>query len=313
MEARRAYAPALGFIAAASGIGFSTGRELALFFAQLGGASWAGIALASMLYGLLCGAMLRYAQPLLAAARGTDGLSRAFRGLNRLMAAVAAAAMLSRPGQLGAIALPLRHGYAAGVLAALALALAAARRPGSWLPAMGTMAAILALTLFSSLALDPRPVRAIGRGSTVLRLAGSMRAATALAVVYAAMAACAGLWTIPSAGVVVRPGRVGVRAGVIMAAILCAGNAALQRGGSDLIARPEPLILLLARWGIAGFWLCAVFSYLCAASTLSAATAVLLRRDPGPVKAGDLFFPALAAVLLVVLSHGGGGIWPASW
>ncbi|MBR1820281.1 MAG: hypothetical protein IJ769_01520, partial [Clostridia bacterium] len=52
---------ALAVMASVAGTGYASGRELAVFFAQLGRASWAAIALAAAAFGLLTGLCARLA------------------------------------------------------------------------------------------------------------------------------------------------------------------------------------------------------------------------------------------------------------
>ena len=163
MEKRRARA-ALSVVAAVAGTGYASGRELVLFFAQLGRLSWAGILLASTVFGALVGLMSCAS----ALRRWYGRVAAALRGL--LLAAVAAV-MLLEAGKLGALTLPARNGF---------------------------------------------------------------------------------LW------------------GMLLALLLCA-NAAIARGGRQLLAQALPVVLLSARWGLAGFWMTALFSYVCAAATLAAA------------------------------------------
>ena len=54
---------ALGAVlAATAGTAFLSGRQLTLFFSQLGGMSWLAVGTASALFGLCCGALCRFAR-----------------------------------------------------------------------------------------------------------------------------------------------------------------------------------------------------------------------------------------------------------
>ena len=55
MERRGPCRGAMAVLAAVAGSGFASGREIALFFAQTGPASWAGVGLAGLVFGLLVG------------------------------------------------------------------------------------------------------------------------------------------------------------------------------------------------------------------------------------------------------------------
>ena len=264
---------ALAAIGAVSGIGLSSGREYVLFFGQMGVTATVGVLAASAFFGLLGAGIARRRT------RGIvcvpDGLASALSTLRLLMAALASVAMLLRLGALGAIMLPLRHGAALGMAAALALALAIHRAGILW--AAGLCAGGFAALFYAGLALDPTPVRPWLDGYTELALAGSLGWALAFAALYACMNACAAAWTVRvSAGRGVRPAGFGARLFGAMLLVLWLEGRAVRRGGDALLAQEAPLALLSARWGLAGFWLCAGFQFVCAVCTLSASAGILI-------------------------------------
>ena len=297
---------ALAVAAAAAGAGFASGRETALFFAQLGWAGWPGIPFACLLFGLLCGGLAHFARR--AGARSLPGLCRAQLGprwgnlaglLHALLMAMTAAVMTVSAGELGALALPSRHGFTQGAALALLLALMVNMGGLKRLPWLGLAALVVGLCFYAGLAVDPRPVRLYQRSETTLALRGNLAAGALLAAFWAALNACA------AGGVIVRfargglrPGRFGALCGGVLCALLLCTNAALSRGGEALLAQALPTVILAARWGTAGFYLSAGFAWLCALTTLTAALAALADqlRDGRGLRRGALMALALAAL-----------------
>ena len=274
---------ALASLAAVAGTGFASGRELTAFFAQLGRCAWLSAAVASAFFGLATGLLCRWARrcgaaaPEEAARELGPAARRAVLALHRLLLALVSAAMLAGAARLGALALPMRLGWLWGLLAALLAALLVNLGRLRAMPWMGALALVAGIIWYGALALDPSPTRIFLPGETVLALEDSVPAALALGLLYGAMNACvaapAALRFFGGAG---RPLRVGAASGGILFAVLSAARAALNRGGRALLAQAMPEVLLAARWGLAGFWLCTGFAFFCACCTLSAALAGLL-------------------------------------
>lgn len=268
---------ALACMAAMAGTGYASGRELALFFGQLGQASWAGILAGAATAGLLTGALAGWSArcggaSFAAACRRLPGrwTGRLCRAMGLLFLVALAAVMLRAAGQMGEMTLPVRHGALWGIGLALVLALALNLGGMRALPWAGLALALLAGLFYAALALDPRPPRLFLKGDAVLRLEDSVPAALLLGLAYGGMNACA------AAGVAARfsgsGSGLGPCCGALLAAVLLCANAALLRGGRQLIAAAAmPEVALSARWGLAGFWLCAALRFLCAAATLAAA------------------------------------------
>lgn len=285
-EGRRAEArTALAAVAAVSGAGMASGREQVLFFAQLGWAGWIGILLAAALYAALLGAICGQARRL-----GADNLPGLYwKRLGPAAGAVAAAMhailmvmiavmMLCSAARIGALTLPFRHGALWGAVLALSIALLVNLNGLRALPWMGLLAAALGAAFYLGLAVDPRPVRIWLRGETALALRGNLPAAVALAALYAALnAAVAGGAVARLSGGGAKPVRAAMLSGTLLCALLLCANAAILRGGDRLLGQAMPTVILAARWGKAGFWLCAGFSFFCASATLSAALGSLPR------------------------------------
>lgn len=276
---------ALAVTGAVAGVAFASGRETALFFGQLGWAGWLAIPVAAAWFGLLSALLSRWAQK--HGANGLPALRRAIPGgagtaarlLHGLLLGEVGAMMLCGAGEIGALALPVRHGFAWGAAVALALAGFATLARLRPLPWAGLAALTLGMLFYAGLALDSRPARVFLQGEIDLALEGSLPAALLSALVFGSMNACVAAGTVvrfsqPSA----RPWRLGALCGGFMGAALLCANAAAARGGRLLLAQTLPTVLLAARWGLAGFWINCAFGFLCAASTLSAAVDGLIGR-----------------------------------
>ncbi|MDO4867759.1 MAG: hypothetical protein Q4C10_14610 [Clostridia bacterium] len=274
---------ALASLAAVAGTGFASGRELTAFFAQLGRCAWLSAVVASAFFGLATGLLCQWARrcraasPDEAARELGPAARRAVLALHRLLLALAAAAMLAGAARMGALALPMRLGWLWGILAALLAALLVNLGKLRALPWLGALAFAAGVIWYTALALDPSPTRIFLPGETVLALEDSVPAAVALGLLYGAMNACvAAPAALRFSRGASRPLRAGALSGGMLFAVLAAALAALKRGGRTLLAQAMPEVLLAARWGLAGFWLCAGFAFFCACCTLSAALAGLL-------------------------------------
>ena len=274
MRERAEWRTALRMLAAMSGIGLASGRALALFFTQLGDAAWPGILLAAGLFGVLAGGMVWRGQP---SGHSTESLERVCETMRLTLAALVSALMLFQIGETGALTLPLAYSYAFGAAFGLLTALAIRRLRASWV--LGALILLYTGGFFALNAIDPRPVQVYTHTYTEFALTGNLPIALALATLYAALTACAGSWGLSKLDPgTVRPAGLGVRAGGLLCVLLCLASLALLRGGDVVIAHPLPWVVLSARWGLAGFWLCAGLKALCAVATLSAALDLLLQR-----------------------------------
>ena len=261
-----------------------SGRCLVLFFAQTGAASWLGVALASALFSALVGLFARAARR-----AGTPGLAVALgraagrpwtallRAGHAVLLGLVMLVMLQSAGRMGALMLPVRHAFLWGAVSALMLALLFNLVGAGTLAALGVPLGFGALVYYGAMALDARSVTIRLGGETALLLSGSLGWSALLAALYGCMNASV------CAGTAARLGYRGARAmpmalmaGVMLCATLMCANAALQRGGPVLMAQAMPEVLLTARWGKAGYWLCAGFEYLCAVGTLTGAVGSLV-------------------------------------
>ena len=275
MRARAEWDAALAMTAALSGVGLATGREIALFIGQTKRAAWVGVLTASVLYGLVVRFGARR-QPGVEKGGALAGLCGALR---LILAGLVAALTLRRLGRVGELTLPLRHGFAFGMAFGLLAALLMERLSTDAHGRIGLGVALAAGLFFAVSALDVRPARVRLIGAVDFAFEGDARMAVLLALPYAAMAAVPAVWRLweMGPGAVIHPARLAAKCAAILAALLAAATCALLRGGDAVLAQPMPWVVLSARWGLAGFWLCALLQALCAVVTLSAALGVIRR------------------------------------
>ena len=160
MRERAEWRAALSVMAAIAGVGLSSGRELVLFFAQTKGAAWAGVLAACALFGVLTAFVAARSD----ACRARGGLERAAEALRLLFAALVSAFMLTRLGEVGALTLPVRHGYLFGASFGLLSALIIGWTGPGWLLGLVTTLGLSAFYIAS--ALDGRPAKIYLRGET---------------------------------------------------------------------------------------------------------------------------------------------------
>ncbi|MBR2700173.1 MAG: hypothetical protein IKE76_16455, partial [Clostridia bacterium] len=207
MRERAEWRAALSVMAAVAGVGLSSGRGLVLFFAQMKDAAWAGVLTACALFG----AMVAFAAAQSGVCQARTGLERAAEALRLLFAALVSAFMLTKLGEVGALTLPVRHGYLFGAGFGLLSALIIGWTGAGW--PLGLMVILGLSAFYVAAALDGRPARIHLIGETDFALAGSMTAALSLSAAYAAMNAAAALWGLRGVPPgTVRPPALGVKA-----------------------------------------------------------------------------------------------------
>lgn len=297
----------LAILAAVAGTGYASGRELVLFFAQMGRAGWIGVCFAPVVFGVLAALMCRFAVQ--SGAKDFPGLCRRLTGrrtgaiagwLHELLLALTAVVMVCGAGEMGALALPVDHGWLWGAASALLIALLMNLSRLRPLPVLGLIVLAAGVLFYGALALDPRPARVWLEGRLELALEGSWPASILLALVYGAMNAALAAGPALRFGKFADAARVGLGCGLSLGAMLAAANAAMVRGGRALLGQAMPTVLLAARWGSIGFWISAAFGYLCALTTLAPALGGLMDGLRGGRGRGGLF-TALAIAALVGL------------
>lgn len=281
MRGKAEWRASLSAMAAMAGVGLVSGREMVLFFTQTKAAAWVGMLTACLLFGVLTAFIAGQGE----LCRGRSPLALTCETLRLLLAALVAAFMLTRLGTLGALTLPMHHGFLFGALFGLIAAMILLWTRGG---EMAGLVVVLALSAFyTASALDDRPARINLRGTAVFALVDSVPGSLMLAAAYAALTACAAAWSLRrTCPGTVRAAAVGMRCAAMLACALVPGCAALLRAGDMVMAQPMPWVVLSARWGLVGFWLCASLQAVCSVSTLSAALGLLtsrLRSDRRPL------------------------------
>jgi len=308
MEKRSGARAVPAILAAVAGTGYASGRETVLFFTQTGRAGWIGVCFAPVVFGLLvallcrCGAsagatdFVRFCQRMMGKRAG------AVAGwLHGLLLALTAVVMLCGAGELGALTLPARFGWLWGAVIALLIALVLNLSRLRSLPWLGIIVLAAGMAFYGALALDSRPAHVWLDGAVQLALEDSWPAAILLALAYAAMNAALAANVVLGFGSGTKPWRVGLGCALSLWALLAAANWAIERGGRRLLGQAMPTVVLAARWGLTGFWICAGFGYLCAVTTLSAALSGLIGAMRGGGHKGGLLTALAMAALIGLL------------
>lgn len=288
MGLKREIQSSLASAAAALGLHYASGRAPAAFYAQMGRASWLGVALSALLFGLLSGAICG-----LARRTGSRNICRLFHrvpfGTGRLIGALygmllfsAGCMLLGEAAHAGALMLPCAYAETIAAAFAALCALALAFSASDALLSAGSALALMLLAFEWALLCAARaPQLPAPYFEVDLKLQGNAPAAIAFALLHA----CAGICL--SAGMIVRftdggarPVRRGLLSGAAMLALLSAGNAALQAGGERSIALQLPFAAISSRWGGAGFYGCAGLMLALAILSLSGIIHGLLPENP---------------------------------
>lgn len=267
----------MAIVAAVAGTGYASGRELVMFFAQTGRAQWIGILFAPVAFGALTALLCHCGSQV--GADSFAGFCRRLMGrrmgavagwLHALLLALTAVVMLCGAGETGALTLPVRFGWLWGAGIALLIAVIvnlSGLRPLPWL---GLIVLAAGLLFYGALALDPLPPRVWMEGAVQLALEDSWPASVLLALTYGAMNAALASNVVLRFGKGPRPWKAGLLCGGALLALLAVAAGAIARGGRPLLGQAMPTVILAARWGLAGFWICAAFNYLCTVTTLAA-------------------------------------------
>ena len=278
---------ALCVVATALGTDFATGRTLSTFYAQLGEASWLGVAFAGLAFGFFTTMISHLARragadsvPALLRRMPGGPMGRGVGALYALIAFLAVCALTAAAGHAGALTLPMRNaGFWSGataLLAALSVALAGRRAMAL---AGGTFLGFMGLFELGLLFFSRPPGEALLRFELELRLRNHLGAALGLALLHASVCACvcAGATARLAEGRV-RPLRLGMWSGGLFFLLLAGGNAVLAAQSEQLLALRLPFVALASGWGTAGFYLSALLSYLAAVVSLAGVAYGLIPR-----------------------------------
>ena len=270
--------------AAVIGASFSSGREAASFFACTGWASWCGIAVSAALFGLLMGMICHFAietgardlpgiyyRKLDARCGDTIGVVHAL--LMLMMGAVA----LSTAGELGMLALNGSYPYLIAAAVAVLLALAVTLSSFRPLSSLGLLLTPLFIVFFAALALDPRPATAGAYIKTAtLDLRGNFPVAVLLGALFACLKAAMACGVAAANASGLKPWLFGTMCGALMALTAAAVNWALQRAGAGVWALNLPSVVLAARWGVFGYYICIFVMWAGTVAVLSCAIASIM-------------------------------------
>jgi uncharacterized membrane protein YkvI len=291
-------AAALSAVAAMVGAGFASGRELVVFFSGQGVPSWLGVAVACVGAGFLTGAISAFAKR--TGRRELPGVfARTMGRSSGIMMQVVyttllilcAAAMLSTGATLGALTFSFHGSFLLGTAITLACALLLTRRGAL---SMAGLALVVLMTGWY-IALGA------GQSATDIRVGGSFGISAASGMIYAAFNAtvAAGVVCL-NAGKDVKPTRVGLYTGLLLAAMLIPANWALLR--TDVYTRQMalPSVVMAQRWGVAGYYLSICALFVAVVTTLSAALSALRAQltELGLRPTQAVFFSCAAALAL---------------
>jgi len=300
---RRAVWAALMMAGTVIGAGFASGREIAAFFSRYGAWSWAGVAAAVLLMGLLA--------PRIMSGKAASGGKWLW-----LLPGVTAGAMACASGELLALLLPLpwQGGYAGGMAVSCLLGWGIARSRMGLGGVSLVMSMALLIVMVMALALPPLP------GTYI---AGEVQPAAAMlrAAAYAGFNLTLAAPLLKKAGKGLSRKHQWLAAWLgagLLAALLTAGNG-LMLQNPVLMDSPLPLVNRMRSLGQAGFFAVSGVMYLAVLTTLASCMAAL-RQDGrrwvwiapavsalgGFSSAVDRGYPLLGVVGLISL------IWPGT-
>jgi len=272
---------AIALVATVVGAGFASGREVLRFFSVFGHWAWVGCIVAAVtLAGLSAWTALLSdrvaAYDLGTLCRRTLGDAGGFAAawVNGALISVTAGAMLAAMGELAALALPIRHAYAIGVMASLGLAARLAGRDISVMAKVGGWLLPACLLLYMLLFIKREPQQAEFSMAT-----GTWRALP-MAFSYASMN------TALAGGILCELGqgrgrsavlRSSVMAGGLFLLLLLGANAVLSQHVDALADAALPVVQLARSYGAAGYWLCILTLSLAVITTLIAVLRTLSR------------------------------------
>lgn len=282
-------------LGAAVGAGLASGREIASFFGRYGAWGYAGITLACAAAAAV--ADVRFTHTILA---------RLWKGMLSLLLIATGGAMLSGAGETAALSLPVQGARWIGMAVTLVLAWLLSQRTNAGLAWVSrAMLAVLAVLILSGLALPPMQAARLEAPSVPLGLLRALSYGGFNAALMVPVLRCRSELSAPERRCALR------RACVLMALLLAAGNAVLQRHPA-LMAEELPFVRMSAAWGRAGYALAAASLYLAILSTLTACVkglqgrgaallAILLTACLGFSGVVDILYPLLGGGCLLIM------------
>ena len=243
-------------VGAVVGAGLASGREIAAFFAKFGYAGYIGIAAAGFVLHLL--GTMRY--PL---AFRYAWLEQLWRVMVTALLVATGGGMLSGAGEVCALTLPMHGAYWLGVLGTLGVSwVLALKIPGGLTYISQVMMIVLFVLVGLSLFIEPRRGLNLDPGSIPESLLSGIK--------YGGFNAALQASVLTRSDVSEACQRRSVtRACIVIALVLCLGNAVLLRQ-SVMLSEALPFLNVAAAYGSWGYWLFAVALYLAILSTLVA-------------------------------------------
>ena len=248
-----------------------------MFFSQTGSASWIGVLTASVVFGIVCGAVRMgmdqtgAEDPGGVCVRGMGRRAGRLLGfLHVVILCAAAVMMISALGRLSELVLPVRNAKPMGMLFSVSLALILCMKGMRGFFCVCPWTLTVCLLYLTALTLDPREAPVRMHYETVSVLSGSVGAAVLLGMLCGALSGCiAGAVCV--SGEEFSPVHLALGCGSVMLLMLAAADAAILSGGEKLLSQPLPYVILAARWGKAGFYASVLSEGLASLTTLSAA------------------------------------------
>lgn len=293
--------------AAVIGASFSSGREAASFFACAGWASWPGIAVSAAVFGLLMGMICHFA--IETGARDLPGIyyrkldvrcGDAIGAVHAILMLMMGAVALSTAGELGMLSLNGKHPYLIAAALAVAVAILAAMGGLKPLSALGLVLTPVFILFFAALALDPRPAQAGAYLSmAAMDIKGNFPVAVLLGALFACLKAAMACGVAAANGKGLRPWLFGCMCAALMTVTAASINWALQRAGEDVWNLNLPSVVLAARWGVFGYYICIFVMWAGAAAVLSCAFSSLMALFSAQVnKPAALLLTAVGVIMM---------------
>ena len=247
-----------GLLGAMVGAGFASGREILHFFSRWGIFSWP----------LILGASVLMAALMRRSLEGRTGALAHFPGKALALPLLIATGggMTAAAGELAALMIPIRHARTLGALLTLGGCLLCCEKP---LGALSILGKVLIPTLAGTMILCVITAEKGGSATTV--------ALSSLPLAVAQAAGYGGLNVTLATGVLADVGKgTSQREKTILAwatgagfcLLLCLGNGALLPCAIQMESAALPTVLLLRRFGKAGYYLAGALLYLAVVSTL---------------------------------------------
>lgn len=279
---------ALAVTASAAGFGCASGRIQAVFYAQMGMASWLSITISALLYALFVAMISGLARR--TGAQSFPDIYRRLLGchagrwivlLYGFVLAIGGVLQLQAAANAGALMLPVRHAFFLALMLALGLSLLFAGLGNAAMKTLGGIYMILLVLFEIALWKWGRVDESRLNFAVNLRLENGMGAAVLMGVLHACVCAAlsAGM-AVHMTGARIRPRRLGLCCGLLLGLLTLWGNATLLCRDERLIGLKAPFAALASAWGSTGHYLCAGLVFSGAVITLLGILVSLFHGEP---------------------------------